>query len=158
MFTFSKEDIEKYEKKCYQDNLKKLGLNLNHILGNFSEEHLDIIAENTDEHYKVHWIDISKNEKLDDQFIYDNHEFLHWPYLVQYQKLSRTIIEYFIVNNLHNNKKLWDLLVTNQKLEETVLYDMIKYKHGWCKEEEYIRFNNLILKYQYPNEKTLKFY
>ena len=77
MFTFSSKHIEAYEKKCSKDNLKKLGLNLNHILGNYSEEHFDIIAENTNEHYQVNWIDISKNEELDDQFIYDNHKNLN---------------------------------------------------------------------------------
>lgn len=170
-FTFSDEDIEEYNEECDAKKLYENMMNIPNILGNYEEDHFDIVAENTNDDYEINWKDISKNEKLDEQFIYNNSDKLFWPYLVKYQKLSRHIIKEF-VDKINENKlweslieyqkipwnvmeeyiyvnvKYWKSLVIHQKLGNTVMCHMIKHMKKNFPRKESIEFNKLIAKHQ----------
>lgn len=177
--TFSDKEIKthKEEEKSLTE-VKETKYNLDVILGNFTNEQLDIIACYTNAEFVVDWESLSKNEELDDSFIYKYADKLFWPYLVKYQKLSKGIIEHFlekiikekllmsviinqklsynVINNLYGNMKYWELLVIYQILGKTTLYKMINYKNSYENEKEVQRFNKLIIKHQLTKENTHK--
>jgi len=176
-FTFSTEEIEAYYEECDAEQLCKIMLNIPNILGNYEEDHFDIIAKNIDNTDEVNWKDISKNEKLSDQFIYNNGDKLYWPYLVKYQTLSRVTIKNFvdkinenklweslIINQkipwdvmeeyIYVNVKYWRLLATYQEMGNTILCRMIKHMNKNFPKKESIEFNKIIMKHQIKKYQT----
>ena len=168
-FTFSDEDIKRYEDECEEREIQqKLKYNIENCLGNYEPHHLEIILNNITEYDTIDWNSISKNEILDDQFIYNYGKHLNWSRLIRYQKLSRVIIRkntyffdlydlwdmlikyqklhYSIIEILYKDMSFWTLLVTYQKISQTILYKMIHKKTKYF--DNSLEFNNLIIKYQ----------
>ena len=72
--------------------------------------------------------------------------------LIIYQKLP-----YSILSDLYGIIKYWDLLVMHQKLGQTTMCHMLKYKHDNSLHEESIRFNKLMIKHQLIKEQQALF-
>jgi len=74
------------------------GLNLNCSIEKFQD--------------KVYWPDISKYQKLSEEFIEKFQDKVYWYWISKYQKLSEQFIEKF------QNKVDWSEISQNQKLSE----------------------------------------
>ena len=77
---------------------------------------IEVIRKNPE---SVNWYDISKSQKLSEDFIREFKDYVFWHYIFRYQKLSENFIREF------KDRSQWYFICINQKLSE----DFIR-EHG----------------------------
>ena len=157
-FTFSDEDIKSYEEECEEKKIQNiLNSNISYILGNHEPEHFEIISKYINENNKINWVNISKYEILDEQFIHNYSKKLYWEHIVRYQTLSRVSIK--INRDIISKYKLWKELIKYQKLHKRIIDSLYENKKYWGKLIKYqkldnARINNMlrVVRVNYPEQ------